>query len=82
MAVGNAIGSNVFNVFFVLGLAGIITPMHIQNINQVDLLMFVGGPVLLWLMAFLFRRINRLMGVVLILVYLVFLMYLVRQVTA
>lgn len=82
MAIGNAIGSNVFNVFFVLGLAGIITPMHIQNINQVDLLMFVGGPVLLWLMAFLFRRINRLMGVVLILVYLVYLMYLVRQVTA
>ena len=44
--------------------------------------MFVVGPVLFWLMAFLFRRVNRLMGVVLILVYLVYLMYLVRQVTA
>lgn len=78
MAIGNAIGSNVFNVFFVLGLAGMISPMQIQDINNVDVLMFVAGPILLWLMAFLFRRINRLMGALLVLVYLVYLVYLIR----
>ena len=82
MAIGNAIGSNVFNVFFVLGLAGLISPMKIQDIDWVDILMFVGGPILLWLMAFLFRRITRWMGVLLVLVYLIYLAYLIRGAVA
>lgn len=78
MAIGNAIGSNVFNVFFVLGLAGLISPMHIQDINNVDILMFVGGPLLLWLFAFLFRRITRWMGAVMVMAYIAYLVLLVR----
>ncbi|MBO4611859.1 MAG: calcium/sodium antiporter [Bacteroidaceae bacterium] len=78
MAIGNAIGSNVFNVFFVLGLAGLISPMQIADINRIDLLMLVGGPILLWLAAFLMRRITRWMGALLVLVYLVYLVSLVR----
>ena len=82
MAIGNAIGSNVFNVFFVLGLAGLISPMKIADINSIDLMMLVGGPILLWLMAFFFRRINSLMGAILVLVYLVYLVHLVRAAIA
>ena len=82
MAIGNAIGSNVFNVFFVLGLAGLISPMKIQDIDWVDILMLVSGPILLWLMAFLFRRINRWMGVLLVLVYLIYIVYLIRGAVA
>ena len=82
MAIGNAIGSNVFNVFFVLGSAGMICPMQIRDINHLDVLMFVGGPVLLWLMAFTFRRISRLMGAFLVLAYLTYLIQLIRLATA
>lgn len=78
MAVGNAIGSNVFNVFFVLGLAGLIHPMDVADITRLDLLMFVGGPLLLWLFALSFRRINRWMGFILVSVYLAYLVLLVR----
>jgi Ca2+/Na+ antiporter len=56
--------------------------MKIQDIDWVDILMFVGGPILLWLMAFLFRRINRWMGVLLVLVYLIYLVYLIRGAVA
>ena len=82
MAIGNAIGSNVFNVFFVLGLAGLISPMKIADISDVDILLFVGGPILLWLFAWLFRRISRWMGALLVLVYLCYLVYLVRAAIA
>ena len=78
MAIGNAIGSNVFNVFFVLGSASMIRPMMVQGIRPLDIVMFIGGPALLWLFAILFRKINRWMGAVLVLAYLAYLILLVR----
>ncbi|MBQ8050997.1 MAG: calcium/sodium antiporter [Bacteroidaceae bacterium] len=82
MAIGNVVGSNVFNVFFVLGTASTIRPMLIADIQPLDVLMFVGGPVLLWLFALLFRRINRWMGTILVLTYVAYLVLLVKQATA
>ncbi len=78
MAVGNAIGSNVFNVFFVLGTAGLIAPLRVNDIQPVDVLMFLGGPLFLWIVAFLFRRINRLTGSLMVLAYVAYLVILVR----
>ena len=37
MAIGNAIGSNLFNIFFVLGCSATITPLHLQGITNFDL---------------------------------------------
>lgn len=79
MAVGNVVGSNVFNVFFVLGTASLIRPMQIADIQPLDVVMFVASPVLLWLMALSFRRINRLMGALLVLAYVAYLILLVRS---
>ena len=81
MAVGNVVGSNVFNVFFVLGTAGLIRPMQVDGIQPLDILMFLGGPLLLWLFALLFRRITRWMGVIMVLAYLAYLAMLIRMVT-
>ena len=82
MAIGNVVGSNVFNVFFVLGTAAFLQPIAVADIKPIDIAMFLGGPLLLWLFAFLFRRINRAMGAVLVLVYLCYLVWLVRTATA
>ena len=82
MAIGNAIGSNVFNVFFVLGLAGLIQPMQIRDLNTIDLIMFVASPIFLWLLALFFRRINRWMGLLLVLTYLAYLVQLIREAIA
>ena len=82
MAIGNVVGSNVFNVFFVLGTASLIRPMLITDIRPIDVLLFVGGPLLLWLFAFLFRRIERWMGAILVLTYVAYLFFLVKQATA
>lgn len=79
MAIGNVVGSNVFNILFVLGTASAIRPMLITDIQPLDALLFVGGPLLLWLFAILFRRIDRWMGAVLVLVYVAYLVMLVRE---
>ena len=81
MAIGNVVGSNVFNVFFVLGSASLLRPMLINDIQLLDVILFIGGPLLLWLFAFLFRRIERWMGALLVLTYVVYLVILVRGAT-
>ena len=82
MAVGNVVGSNVFNVFFVLGTAGLIRPMEVDDIQLLDIAMFLGGPLLLWVFALLFRRINKWMGFIMVGAYLAYLVALIRMATA
>lgn len=82
MAIGNVVGSNVFNVFFVLGSTGLIRPIQVAQIRPIDVAMFIGGPMLLLLFSVLFRRINRVMGATMVLVYLAYLVVLVRGVAA
>ena len=81
MAVGNVVGSNVFNVFFVLGTAGLIRPLAVADIKLMDIAMFLGGPLLLWLFAVIFRHISRWMGAIMVLAYLTYLVILIRMAT-
>lgn len=50
MAVGNIVGSVVFNVFFVLGTAATITPLGIGNITPFDIYTLLGSSVLMWIL--------------------------------
>ena len=47
IAIGNVIGSNLFNIFFVLGCSASITPLHLSGITNFDLFTFVGSSILL-----------------------------------
>ena len=79
MAVGNVIGSNLFNVFLVLGMAASITPLHVGGISNVDLGMLVGSSFLFWLAA-RFRgkgTISRGEGALMIALYIAYVAYLV-----
>lgn len=80
LAIGNVIGSNVFNVFFVLGTCSLIRPIYVEQIQPLDVAMFIGGPMLLWIFSLLFRRINRLMGFIMVAAYVSYVVVLVRQV--
>lgn len=74
IAIGNVIGSNLFNIFFVLGCSASITPLHLTGINNFDLLTLVASCVLLWFFGLCFakRTITRLEGGVLVLCYLAY----------
>lgn len=73
IAIGNVIGSNIFNIFFVIGICALVSPISAMSITDVDLLLLIGSILLLWVFAFTNRRISRMEGASLILVYLFYL---------
>ena len=71
IAIGNVIGSNLFNIFFVLGCSASIAPLHLSGITNFDLFTLVGSGILLWLFGLFFakRTITRIEGGIMILCY-------------
>lgn len=72
IAIGNVIGSNIFNIFFVVGVCALVSPISAMSITEIDLLLLVGSILLLWGFAFTNRRISRWEGLSLIFVYLLY----------
>lgn len=75
LALGNAIGSNVFNIAFVIGLCSIVKPMMISGISIADWFTLIFCNVLLWMLAFARRSLTTWKGIVLLAAYIVYLAY-------
>lgn len=71
MAIGNVIGSNLFNIFLVLGLSASVTPLTLNGITSIDLFVLIGSAVLLYFFGLCFKKrtITRLEGIVMIACY-------------
>ena len=69
IAIGNVLGSNVFNILLVIGLTGVINPMHIQGITWIDLSMLILSMVLLLLFSYTKYTIARWEGAVLTILF-------------
>lgn len=67
LAIGNAIGSNVFNIFLILGLTAVVCPMRIMGITIIDLMMMLVSIGILWLFAYTKYFVSRREGVLLVL---------------
>lgn len=72
LAIGNAIGSNVFNILLILGLTAVICPMRIMGITIVDLTMMLGSVGLVWLFAYTKYTVSRREGLLLIFTFLAY----------
>ncbi len=77
IALGNVIGSNIFNIFFILGTSAVIRPLPAYEGLQVDALMATMGGVIVWTLIKLSRkrRITRLGGAILLVGYICYLTY-------
>lgn len=75
IAIGNVVGSNIFNTLLILGVAGFIYPISTPDINYVDSLFNIGIGVLLWLFMKKSSRITRSQGVIFIALYLTYFIY-------
>ena len=75
MAVGNVIGSNIFNVLLILGLAAIISPVTMQMENLIDAAILIGASVLVWIFAWSKEKIVRSEGLVMLGMYAAFMVY-------
>ena len=69
IAVGNIIGSNIFNILGIAGVAGLVKPIHAPGISTVDFYAMIGTAVLLLLLAWTGFRIRRWEGAALLVVY-------------
>lgn len=75
IAVGNVVGSNIFNIFFILGLSTVIQPLPVQSNNTVHFAAALVGSVILFLCMFTGKRkiLDRWEGALLFLGYFVYL---------
>ncbi len=78
LALGNVIGSNIFNITLIIGTSAAISPFEIQSISTVDMGMVIVVVVLLWLAAFTFKKkkLDRVEGVIFLLAYIAYITYL------
>ena len=79
IAVGNIVGSNIFNILFVVGTASLITPVVYSSSFMVDSIITVASMALLWLCVCRDRKISRTGGVIMLASYLAYFIYLVQQ---
>ena len=78
LALGNVIGSNIFNISLIIGTSAAISPFEITSISTVDMVMVIVAIALLWMAAFTFKKnkLDRVEGGILLLVYIAYIAYL------
>lgn len=79
LAVGNVIGSNIFNILFVLGTAATVAPLPFRGVTRVDLWTLMGASImfLVFARAFRHRCITRPEGIVMLVSYIAYMVWLV-----
>lgn len=78
IAVGNIVGSNIFNILFVVGTSALITPVVYASNFLVDSIVCIVTMILLWLCVFRNRKLGRAGGTVMLLCYAGYFVYLMR----
>lgn len=79
IAVGNIVGSNIFNILFVVGTTALITPVPYSANFTVDSIVAVAAVVLLLVCAAPKKKLGRMGGVIMLAGYLVYFVYLVQS---
>lgn len=77
IAIGNVIGSCVYNVLLIIGVTGIITPMTIEGLSIVDFALMMASITLLWLFSFTKYKVERWEGWLMIAIFACYLAWLV-----
>ena len=79
IAIGNVIGSNVFNILLILGLTATITPLQIEGITTIDMAVMLISVALVWLFSRTRYTVERWEGALLVGLYLVYLGWLITS---
>ena len=79
IAIGNIVGSNIFNVFCILGIVPVISPLMGQSIRGLDFAVMLGTSGALFLFGMFGKRLNRVQGALLLSAYIAYTVYLVMH---
>lgn len=79
IAIGNVVGSNIFNIFWILGLSSVIRPLPFSTDSNIDILMVVYASLILLAVMFIGKKriIERWQGAFMIFSYLCYIIFLV-----
>jgi cation:H+ antiporter len=78
IAIGNIVGSNIFNVFFILGISTVINPVTVTKVSGQDLIVNIIASILLFIFVFTGkgRKLSRLEGGLFVTIYIAYLLFL------
>jgi len=79
IAIGNVIGSNVFNILLILGLTATISPLQIEGITTIDMAVMLLSVALVWLFSRTRYTVERWEGALLVALYLMYLGWLISS---
>ena len=79
IAIGNVIGSNVFNILLILGLTSTISPLEIEGITTIDMAVMLLSVVLVWLFSRTRYTVERWEGGLLLVIYIAYLVWLITN---
>lgn len=81
MAIGNVVGSNIFNIFWILGISSLITPITIPTFASIDLLVLVATTFALFFFMFIGKKheLERWQGIVFVISYVFYIAYLILR---
>ncbi len=77
MAIGNVVGSNVFNILMILGVAAAISPITFMTVNAIDIAILVAFSIIVWLMCYKKRCLARPQGIVMLALYIAYIAYII-----
>jgi cation:H+ antiporter len=78
IAVGNVVGSNIFNIFFILGTTSVISPLAFETQANVDVILTILASTMLFLTSFTFgkKTVDRIEGAIFLVIYIAYIIYL------
>jgi len=79
IAIGNVVGSNIFNILFVLGISAVITPLPVNSIMFIDVILMLFLTVLLWIFSRTNYKVGRTEGIVFVAFYVVYMIYIIMR---
>ena len=81
LALGNVLGSNIFNILLILGGSSLIQPLSFAGITLVDMLTILAGAILIFLSAFMFRKkeLDRIEGAIFVILMAAYMWYLIAN---
>lgn len=79
MAIGNLVGTNIYNIFLIIGLASTINPIAISHFSFIDIIILAVVSVIVYMFIQHKKDINKREGIIMIAMYLVYIVYVVLR---
>lgn len=77
LALGNCIGSNIYNALFVLGVAATVSPIPVTDQNILDIVILFAASLIVWIVCFAFKKLNRGTAIAMVAFYAAYFVYII-----